>query len=49
VDEVKPAGTYTVEWDGKDSQGKKVAGGTYFYQLKSGSNSKTTKKMLLLN
>jgi hypothetical protein len=49
VNEVKPAGTYTVEWDGKDSQGKKVAGGTYFYQLKSGSNSKITKKMLLLN
>ena len=40
-------GKYSVIWDGKDDNGKDVGTGIYFYQLKSGKNSKI-KKMLLL-
>jgi hypothetical protein len=49
VNEVKPAGTHTVQWDGKDSQGKKVGGGVYFYRLQSENGFVSTKKMMLLN
>jgi hypothetical protein len=29
-------GTYVVDWDGKDGNGRSVAGGIYFYELKAG-------------
>jgi hypothetical protein len=47
VDESKEAGSYTVIWDGKDSQGKEVASGIYFFRLKAGEFI-LTKGMLLL-
>ncbi|MCC7430798.1 T9SS type A sorting domain-containing protein [bacterium] len=37
----------SVEWNGTDKNGKSVANGVYFYQLKSGDFSET-KKMILL-
>ncbi len=40
-------GFYSIEWDGKNNQGKKVTAGTYIYRLKAGEFIKT-KKMLLL-
>jgi hypothetical protein len=33
VDEIKPAGQYTVVWDGKNIEGETVASGIYIYQL----------------
>lgn len=33
----RTAGTYTATWDGVDNSGKRVASGTYFYQLQTGS------------
>jgi hypothetical protein len=41
------AGVYNVQWNGENSFGSKVASGTYFYQVKTGSNV-STKKMLLI-
>jgi hypothetical protein len=49
VNEVKPAGSYSVDWDGKNSAGQRVGSGVYFYQLKSGSGFTKTQKMVFLN
>jgi flagellar hook assembly protein FlgD len=49
INEIKTAGFYSVEWDGKNSIGQSVGSGVYFYQLKSGNGSVSTKKMVLLN
>ena len=40
-------GTYTVEWNGTDAHGRRVASGIYFYRLRAGSFD-ATKKMLLM-
>jgi hypothetical protein len=47
LDEQKKAGSYGVVWDGKDDQGKEVASGIYFCNLKVGEFCES-KKMLLL-
>lgn len=47
VNELRPAGTHRLLWDGKDSSGRKVASGVYFYQLRTESFS-DTKKLLYL-
>lgn len=47
VDEEKPAGNYTVTWDGTDDRGNTVASGIYFYRIKAG-NHVDSKKMLML-
>lgn len=47
VDEAKEAGYYTVAWDGRDSSGREVSSGIYFYRLKAGDFT-ATKKMALL-
>ncbi len=45
--ENKPAGSYSVQWNGLDRNGVKVSSGTYFYTLKFGNFSKT-KQMTFL-
>ena len=47
ADDIYEAGTHSVTWDGRDADGKAVAAGVYFYELK-GSAFQTTKKMLLI-
>lgn len=47
LDEKKGPGHYTVRWDGKDSFGKEVASGVYFYRLKAGEYV-STKRMLVI-
>lgn len=45
--ETKPAGSYSVEWNGKDNRGKRVTSGVYIYKLKAGDFI-DAKKMILL-
>ena len=47
VDETTEAGSHTVRWDGRDSSGKKVASGIYFYHLATGE-LKATRKLTIL-
>ena len=47
VDEHKDAGRWSVDWKGKDDQGKEVASGIYFYKIEAAKFEKT-KKMVLL-
>jgi hypothetical protein len=45
--EVRPAGTGQVVWDGKNNAGMPVTTGAYFYTLKFGNFEKTNKMLLL--
>lgn len=47
VDEVMEPGTYSVTWDGRNENNKRVSTGLYFCRLRIGSFS-TVRKMLLL-
>jgi hypothetical protein len=47
VDEMQPAGTYSVTWDGKNTLNGELPTGIYLYRLESGS-FRGVKKMLLL-
>lgn len=44
---IRPAGRHRVLWDGRDSTGRAVVSGLYFYRLRAGSFD-ATRKMLLL-
>lgn len=47
VDGEQAVGTHTILWDGRDSAGRFVSSGVYFYRIESDS-SVDTKKMVLL-
>lgn len=47
VKEKQNAGLHTVSWDGKDENGKDLASGVYFYELKAGDVTQT-KRMVIL-
>jgi len=48
VDEVKTAGTHTIEWDGTNRGGTKVPSGTYFYRIKVENGFTSARKMIFL-
>ena len=41
-------GTFKINWDGTDSNGKRLSSGVYFYHILTESGYSNTKKMLLL-
>ncbi|MDP8286180.1 MAG: cohesin domain-containing protein, partial [Candidatus Electryonea clarkiae] len=47
IDEFKTKGSYDVSWDGKDTYGKSVVNGMYFYKFNS-SDKEIVKRMILL-
>jgi hypothetical protein len=47
IDEVRPAGSYSTEWNGESPGGSPAASGVYFYKLKTGEFEKTRKMILL--
>jgi hypothetical protein len=47
VDGERPASTYEVTWDGKDSAGRGIASGVYLYELEAPGYT-GSKKMVLL-
>jgi hypothetical protein len=36
LDEVKPAGTHRIVWNGTDARGERVAAGIYHYRMRAG-------------
>ena len=47
VDEVRPAASHEVMWDGTDRGGRRVSSGTYYYVLQA-DDFKATNKMMLV-
>ena len=47
VNKRKPAGSYTVQWDGTNAAGENVCSGIYFYRLKT-VRGEQVRKMILL-
>jgi hypothetical protein len=47
VDEPKSAGSYAIQWDGRDDYGQVLGSGVYLYRLQT-ENTRLTHKMVLL-
>jgi len=47
IDSDQPAGYHTIQWDGTNDGGNKVATGQYFYRMKAGDFVKVRKMMLI--
>ncbi|HUU26428.1 MAG TPA: FlgD immunoglobulin-like domain containing protein [archaeon] len=47
VDDLKPAGSFTVYWDGTDEKGSPVASGVYLYRMEAPEYMQTRKMVLL--
>jgi hypothetical protein len=48
LDETKEPGYYSIEWNGKDTFGRNIASGVYFFNMRSGSRYTSTRKMIML-
>ncbi len=48
VDEYQSTGLKSTEWDGTNSQGKRIPSGTYFYQIKASDGFTSSKKAIFL-
>jgi len=47
VDGIKPAGSHSVQWNGKDPKGNEVASGVYLYKIDTGGFVEAKKMMIL--
>jgi len=47
VNEIKPAGNYSITWNGVDAHGREVSSGVYLYRIRAGEYT-ATKKMALI-
>lgn len=47
VNQLRPAGSQQVVWDGKDQRGEPVMSGVYFYRIRAGEFVKSRKMILL--
>lgn len=47
MDEEQAPGYYSVSWDGRDTLGKEVSGGIYFFRIEAGEFTKARKMILL--
>jgi len=47
VDELKDAGQYSINWDGRDLSGNRVSSGVYFYRMQAGTFTATRKMVIL--
>jgi len=47
VNRVQPGGSYSVTWNGRDSRGRPVSSGVYFYRFETG-DFKAVRKMVVL-
>jgi len=47
VNRVQPGGSYSVAWNGRDSRGRPVPSGVYFYRFQAG-DFKAVRKMVVL-
>ncbi|TDI88976.1 MAG: T9SS type A sorting domain-containing protein [Caldithrix sp.] len=47
VNEKKEAGSYTVQWDGKNQSGQTVATGLYIYQIRAGQFNQNRKMLFM--
>ncbi len=47
IDDVRPAGFYTIRWDGTDDRGRQVSSGIYVYRMEVPSFVQTRKMLLL--
>ena len=47
IDEVKPAGRYSVSWNGTDEKGTVMTAGTYIFQIQVGTFSDKRKLMFM--
>jgi len=48
TDRTLSAGSYRLNWDGRDSHNKPAASGVYYYKLQAGDTPLASKKMILL-
>ena len=48
VDGMREAGTYTVNWDGRDDDSRGLASGVYLYRLRTGDGQGETRKLVLI-
>ena len=48
VEGVREAGAYTVRWDGRDRDGRELAGGVYLYRLRTGDGKRVETRKLVL-
>jgi hypothetical protein len=49
LDDIKEPGFYRVIWNGRDSMGRRVPSGIYFYRFEAGKFIKTRKMVLITN
>jgi hypothetical protein len=48
VNDVREAGTYSVQWNGKDELGRNVSSGVYLYTLETDRGFRSSRKMVVL-